>query len=406
MNEQTKIILGIIASVIAVITAIFGFAKAYTEYKKSKGKTENKSNSKTTVSKSNTIDNSKIKGDVKQTTDSNNTTNSNNTSDSSKTTVHGGITIINNKSSDTQKNGNSISIDNNSEHILLKEQYTSLFAENGSVHSEKITIRNLGNGLIEGDVFLDGESIYSLSGTFRNRILTGEFTSVDNYSDERGTINLKLISDNILSGFCSFSKISMTWDDQIRVSPYVWVSGENKNLLNGTYEFCTQCHNEKKKCCCASTDIDMPVILMNEAKKIQSTNPRVRRMRDFSKNIGNTPVRQINEITDEKAGNHCYFYDCDENKCKIYNIRPTDCRLFPFDIQLDSNTNEYWIGYYSDLCERRLPDIETMKQYAHILRPQLFLLFPYANTINNEEVCKRLKSATFEKLYKLEQFIF
>lgn len=150
----------------------------------------------------------------------------------------------------------------------------------------------------------------------------------------------------------------------------------------------------------------MPVIIMNEAKKIQSTNPRVRRMRDFSKNIGNTPIRQINEISSEKIGSHCYFYDCDENKCKIYSIRPTDCRLFPFDIQLDTNTNEYWIGYYSDLCERRLPDVETMKQYAHILRPQLFLLFPYANTINNEEVCKRLKSATFEKLYKLEQFIF
>lgn len=129
-------------------------------------------------------------------------------------------------------------------------------------------------------------------------------------------------------------------------------------------------------------------------------------MRDFSKNIGNTPIRQINEISSEKIGSHCYFYDSDENKCKIYSIRPTDCRLFPFDIQLDTNTNEYWIGYYSDLCERRLPDVETMKQYAHILRPQLFLLFPYANTINNEEVCKRLKSATFEKLYKLEQFIF
>ncbi len=273
MNEQTKIILGIIGSVITVITTIFGLAKAYTEYKKSKGKQDNKSNSKTTVSKSNTIDNSKNKGDVKQTidsnivSDSNNTTDSNNTSDSSTTTVNGGITIINNKSSDIPKNGDSINVDNNSEHILLKEQYTSLFAENGSVHSEKITIKNLGNGLIEGEVFLDGDSIYNLSGTFRNRILTGEFSSVNNYSDERGTINLKLISDNILSGFCSFSKISMTWDDQIRVSPYVWVSGEDKNLLNGTYEFCTQCHNEKKKCCCASPDIDMPVIIMNEAKK-------------------------------------------------------------------------------------------------------------------------------------------
>lgn len=47
-----------------------------------------------------------------------------------------------------------------------------------------------------------------------------------------------------------------------------------------------------------------------------------------------------------------------------------------------------------------------MKKYAHILRPHLFLLFPYANTINIKEVCERLNKANFEKLYKLDEFIF
>lgn len=74
--------------------------------------------------------------------------------------------------------------------------------------------------------------------------------------------------------------------------------------------------------------------------------------------------------------------------------------------RLDPNTNEYWVGYYNDLCERQLPSIETMKQYAHMLRPLLFLLFPYANTINQEDVCRHLSKANFEKLYKLDQFIF
>lgn len=190
------------------------------------------------------------------------------------------------------------------------------------------------------------------------------------------------------------------------MSPYVWVAGDDNNLLNGTYEFCTQCHNEKKKCCCSSHDIDMPILLKLEAQTIQSSNPRFRRMREFSHNIGNTPIRQINEIKNSNNEHHCYFYDCSEQRCNIYNMRPIDCRLFPFDIKLDLNTNEYWIGYYSDLCDRQLPDPETMKMYAHVLRAQLFLLFPYANTINDKSVCERLNNASFEKLYKLEQFIF
>ncbi len=44
--------------------------------------------------------------------------------------------------------------------------------------------------------------------------------------------------------------------------------------------------------------------------------------------------------------------------------------------------------------------------YAHILRPQLFLLFPYLDLINREDVCEKLKDASFEELFKLEEFVF
>lgn len=189
------------------------------------------------------------------------------------------------------------------------------------------------------------------------------------------------------------------------MSPYIWVAGHDENILNGTYEFCTRCHEERKQCCCSSLEIDMPIILSNEAQRIQASNPRIRRMKDFSRQIGDTFVRQINEVNLENK-RHCHFYDLSERKCKIYKIRPTDCRLFPFDIKLDPITKEYWIGYYSDLCSRQLPDVEIMKIYAHILRPQLFLLFPYANTINDKSVCQLLNNASFEKLYKLEEFLF
>lgn len=300
-------------------------------------------------------------------------------------------------------------IEDDSDEILLKSTYTSLFAENGKVQHERITIQNLTHGQISGEVFLDEKCIYKLTGTFKNRILTGEFTTVGRFVDERGTINLKQIDHDIFSGFCSFSKISMDFEDQIRVSPYVWISGENTDLIDGTYQFCSNCHIENKICCCASDEIDMPILLKNEAQQIQALSPRSHRLKIFSNNIGQTTIRQMKHKTFERDGRThfaCHFYDLRENKCTIYDKRPIDCRLFPFDIKLDENTNEYWIGYYDELCERSLPDETTMKKYVHILRPFIFLLFPYANIITLDSVCPKLKKAHFSKLYKLNEFIF
>ena len=388
MNDDIRLLILLITAIIGLVTAIFLCRKAYIELKRLYSKKKAQlANTEVTPMNNTSTGNVKAKNSTVETT----------------INKDSGNTIIINQSHPAHpEKRDHITEDN----IILKSNYTSLFAEKGTVQNEKIEIRNLGNGKIEGQVYLNENYIYSLNGTFKNCILTGEFTSVGKYTDERGTINLKLISEDVLSGFCSFSKISRLADDQIRMSPYVWVAGDDNNLLNGTYEFCTQCHNERKKCCCSSSDIDMPVLLSNEAHRIQSSNPRMHRMKNFSHNIRNTPVRQINESSTSENETFCYFYDRNENRCKIYDIRPTDCRLFPFDIKLDKETNEYWIGYYEDLCDRQLPDIDVMKQYAHILRPQLFLLFPYANTINDESVCKRLNKASFVKLYKLDEFIF
>ncbi len=297
--------------------------------------------------------------------------------------------------------------DTTSEYEVLQDVYTSLFVENGEIHSEKIIINEKKTGSITGKVYLDDDCKYELKGTFKNRILTGEYTSTGRYTDERGTINLKLISEKILSGFCTFSKVSVV-NDQIRMSPYVWVTGENKDLAQGTYDFCTECHNENKKCCCAAEDVDMPIILKNEADSLRRKR---RKLHEFSKPIvthsakNNASIRQI--LSKETEGiTHCYFYNCQENRCNIYDNRPTDCRLFPFDIKLKKNTDEYWIGYYNELCERNLPDEKTMKEYAHILRPQLFLMFPYLELINRDDVCEKLKDASFKELYKVEDFIY
>lgn len=309
--------------------------------------------------------------------------------------------------------------------IKLAPIYTSLFAEENRLKTEQIHITSQNHGKITGTVYLketneSGQIVntytYFLTGQFSNKVLTAEYISQEERVDERGAINLKLIDSDLLSGFCSFSKTHAPSDDEIRVSPYVWVAGKDKDLLDGTYEFCTDCYKEKAVCCCASEEIDMPIFLDSEEDAIRyRLSKKKRDKKQYSKALAapydTAHARQI--IRDTKiadggtiAYTKCHFFDYSEKKCKIYEARPIDCRLFPFDIKLSVDKTEYIIGYYPDLCDRALPHATAMKRYAHILRPYFFLLYPYLHIITSEPACERLNKATFKKLANFKDFVF
>lgn len=397
---------GLLAGIFSIIAAILGIIFA----KKSKGK-----------------------GDAKEMP--NKTTNSQTDHGSINISVDGGskatITGVNatlpsevddkTKSTDELKEASESEYDS----IQLHNVYTSLFAEDNQLKTERIIITQQDHGKIEGYVELNELDnhghiartlTYSLTGVFANKVLTAEYLSKESRSDERGAINLKLIAPNILSGFCSFSKLSIV-EDEIRVSPYVWVEGENIDLLDGTYDFCTQCYQEKAVCCCASEYVDMPLFLDTETAAIRSSLSRREKQqpkRSFSKplpgSFSQASVRQIlrDERTDENGNieTKCHFFDLSSNVCKIYGGRPLDCRLFPFDIKLSANNSEYIIGYYTDLCSRPLPQDTVMKQYAHILRPYFFLLYPYLHIFTSDVACERLKDAEFKKIASFKDFVF
>lgn len=318
---------------------------------------------------------------------------------------------------------NQDAVDSSTE-IKLAPVYTSLFAEENRLKTEQIHITSQNHGKISGTVYLNetnesGKIVnaytYSLTGQFSNKVLTAEYTSQEERIDERGAINLKLIDSDLLSGFCSFSKTHAPSDDEIRVSPYVWVAGKDKDLLDGTYEFCTECYKEKVVCCCASEEIDMPIFLDSEEDAIRCRLSKKKRdKKQYSKALAapydTAHARQI--IRDTKLGeggsiaySKCHFFDYSEKKCKIYEGRPIDCRLFPFDIKLSGDKTEYIIGYYPDLCDRDLPHT-AMKRYAHMLRPYFFLLYPYLHIITSEPACERLNKATFKKLANFKDFVF
>lgn len=332
----------------------------------------------------------------------------------------GGNVTINNNQTSTEKEEKKRNAQerNDKTDIILSEVYTSLFAEDNRLKTEQIRITRQEGSDIEGVVVLHERGnmtlTYDLRGTFSNKILTAEYYSSKHSNDERGSINLKLITDNIFSGFCSFSKSSVSTDDEIRVSPYIWHAGENVDLLNGTYEFCTDCYKEHAVCCCASDEIDMPIFLDTEKRSIASALSKIKRRTTNFCNPLPAPynqssvwqMRRIEKNSEDKKDTRCTFFEPNEQRCTVYERRPLDCRLFPFDIKLAENKAEYIIGYYPDLCDRNLPDERDMKKYAHILRPYFFLLYPYLHIITSDVACERLKNAEFRKIADFKEFVF
>lgn len=312
--------------------------------------------------------------------------------------------------------------ESNNGYIGLEETYTSIYAEENELRSEIIKLKHdKKTDKVTGEVSsLDGSMRFTLEGEFIDLILTGQYKATQGKKPERGSINLRMV-DDFLTGFCSFSTATKE-KDPIRVSPYVWVPGSKKDLLNGTYDFCTECHKEGTFCCCASDTIDEPLLLPTDTIKIvnclkrkeENTNVTPYSFSDAIKHSKATlQIRKMKRTKSEKnnCSPSCYFYDTSHKGCKIYDDRPIDCRLFPFDIILNPKNSELHVGYYQHLCERPLPNRPEMEKYAHVLRPYLFLFYPYAHTTSLKTVSPKLykemtKDDGFVDLGTLRDFLF
>ena len=64
----------------------------------------------------------------------------------------------------------------------------------------------------------------------------------------------------------------------------------------------------------------------------------------------------------------CIFLD-EEMKCKIYDVRPLDCRLFPLDVIKEEN-DYYWI-IYTSFCFSNKINIPDLLEFANGVLPQL-----------------------------------
>lgn len=111
---------------------------------------------------------------------------------------------------------------------------------------------------------------------------------------------------------------------------------ENCNIdLSGCYNDCANCSSQNK-CCSCFNRINLPVLNREEIIDIK----KYVKINDFY-DIIDKNVFLLKTINDK-----CIFYK--DGKCTIYKVRPTDCRLFPYDIiRIDK---KYYLVIYEMDC--------------------------------------------------------
>lgn len=138
----------------------------------------------------------------------------------------------------------------------------------------------------------------------------------------------------------------------------------------GTFEHCSKC-KLKVNCCCDFGTIDAPVISEIEREKLKE----IYSINDFCTNCGER-IYSLN-----LNGDKCIFYN---NGCTIYNNRPLDCRLFPFDLK--KIDGRYYLVLYNLKC---LEGINFISE-NYCLDDVIDAIKPWIESYTDDSICSKL----------------
>lgn len=111
-----------------------------------------------------------------------------------------------------------------------------------------------------------------------------------------------------------------------------------KSNMCGPFEHCSNC-KYRPNCCSDFGKIDAPVISEQEKNKLEE----IISGDSFCSSCGDGIYNlNLNE-------NNCVFYN---EGCTIYDNRPFDCRLFPFDLK-KIDEKYYLVLYHLEMYRRR-----------------------------------------------------
>lgn len=100
-------------------------------------------------------------------------------------------------------------------------------------------------------------------------------------------------------------------------------------------KLCGKC--DHKNCC---TNSAVPLVFLKDLEKIKKKDL------DYVKHLKTVKINDVDVYAVKKKPNstECVYWDNDLAGCTIYESRPIDCRLYPFDI-LHIENEYHWIVY-------------------------------------------------------------
>ena len=125
--------------------------------------------------------------------------------------------------------------------LSIAGKWMSTFAEDGQIYKERVEIIQKGRK-IEAllDLNQNGKNYkYNFTGEYKNKILTGSYNSSNKRKDERGTIIVQNVSDELLFGYATAVPINNKSD--IQQSPYILTRVNEHEAHIGTFDFCATC---------------------------------------------------------------------------------------------------------------------------------------------------------------------
>lgn len=145
------------------------------------------------------------------------------------------------------------------------------------------------------------------------------------------------------------------------------ISGDSM-LKKSSFPSCERCSGHY---CCGKVQIGgvvAPAFLL-KSDMLNIINLTGMKIEDFA-------IRHINHRIGEtvylvKYNDKGCIFLTPEGRCSIYNVRPIDCRLFPFDIKKKGNSY-YWVLYQYRNC---MP-VEHIQSNFEKIEPLLSLLLP------------------------------
>jgi len=138
-----------------------------------------------------------------------------------------------------------------------------------------------------------------------------------------------------------------------------------------------------KSCC---TDFARPILFPTDVNRLVHIK---KFSSDFIQEImvENKPIRIIKHTTDSNA---CILWDKEKKFCSIYEDRPFDCRMFPFDI--DWIDNQYhWIVYSCNpnsdwsWTEQHLKKLEQDPQFIEVMKNREYFRLTSKNYVDTRK---------------------